>query len=129
MWTEPSAVYSVQISYFPADVGGSLVQLNTTDCQWKVGCDLIQLFVFRPTADLSLPVAGLEALYAEYFSRRLRTAVYAAKDIKWLLKAKHVQKVIEVCIQASHPAVCKFIIIIEHADFYGVLWCVVCLFW
>lgn len=71
------------------------------DCHWKVGCDLVQLFVFRPTADLSLPVAGLEALYAEYFSRKLQTAVYAAKDINSLLKAKHVKKVIEVRIQDS----------------------------
>lgn len=88
----------MQISYFPSDVGGSLVQLNRVDCLWKLGCDLVQLFVFHPTADLSLPLDSLESLYAECFSRRLQTAVYAAKDIHQVLRAKQLKKVIEVCI-------------------------------
>jgi hypothetical protein len=66
------------------------------DCLWKLGNDLVQLFVFRPTADLSLPVSSLEALYAEYYSRRLLTAVYAAKDIHQVLRAKALKKVIQV---------------------------------
>ena len=73
-----------------------MVQLNRTDCLWKLGEDLLQLFVFHPTADLSLPLATLEALYAECFSRKLQTAVYSAKDVQQVLRAKHMKKVIHV---------------------------------
>ncbi len=74
-----------------------MVQLNRMDCLWKLGCDLVQLFVFHPTADLTLPVASLESLYAECFSRKLLTAVYAAKDIHQVLRAKQMKKMIQVC--------------------------------
>ena len=87
---------SSQISHFPNDTGASLVQLNRQDCLWKLGEDLLHLFEYQPTATLSLPVSSLEALYAQCFSRRLVLAVYAAKDIHQVLRAKVLKKVIQV---------------------------------
>lgn len=77
-------------------MGTSLVQLNRSDCLRKLGEDLLYLFVHHPTADLSLPVLSLETLYAECYSRKLLTAVYAAKDIQQVLKCKQLKKVIQV---------------------------------
>lgn len=98
--------FTPQISYFPTDTGASLVQLNRMDCLWKLGEDLLQLFVYEPTADLTLPTAGLETLYAECFSRKLHTAIYAAKDIHQVLRAKQLKKVIQVKKVSSYITPC-----------------------
>ena len=77
-------------------MGASTVQLNRADCLWKVGEDLLHLFEYHPTPSLSLPVKSLEALYCQCYSRKLLPAVYAAKDIHQLLRAKILKKVIQV---------------------------------
>ena len=88
----------LQVSAFAGDLGASLVQLNSEDCLWKLGGDLLHLFVYQPTADLSCPVSSLETLYQECYSRKLVPATYSAKSIQQVLKAKHLKTVIQVCV-------------------------------
>ncbi len=57
---------------------------------------MLNLFVHHPTANLTLAVSELESLYLECYSRKLLTAVYAAKDINQVLRAKQLRKVIQV---------------------------------
>lgn len=45
---------------------------------------------------MTLAVSDLESLYAECYSRKLQTAVYAARDINQVLRAKQLKKVIQV---------------------------------
>ena len=75
-----------------------MVQLDSKDCLWKLGEDLLQLFVYRPTCDLTHPVSSLAHLYQECFSRKLVTAVYSAKDLEQVLKSKVLKTVINVSI-------------------------------
>ena len=88
--------YCCQISTFTGDLGASLVQLNCKDCLWKLGGDLLHLFVYRPTSDLSHHISSLETLYQECYSKKLITSVYSAKNIQQVLRAKELKCIIQV---------------------------------
>ena len=85
-----------QISYIPTSVEDSLIQLNRPDCLWKLSRDLLYLFVYHPTADFSMPLNDLLAVYTDCFGQKFVPAVYAAKTFQQLMGGKHMLKVMKV---------------------------------
>ncbi len=85
-----------QISYIPASVGDSMVQLNAPDCVWKLSQDLLYLFVYQPTADFTRPLDELLNVYAKCFHHKLVPAVYQAKTVQQVMKSKQINKFIKV---------------------------------
>ena len=73
-----------------------MIQLNRPDCLWKLSRDLLYLFVYHPTADFTMPLDDLLAVYAECFGRKFVPAVYAAKKFEQLMGGKHMLKVMKV---------------------------------
>ena len=88
----------MQISYIPSSIGDSVVQLNQSDCLWKLGQDLLYLFVYRPTADFMMTVSELVGTYPICYGRTLVPAIYAFKKIALLLASKQVAKIVKVCV-------------------------------
>ncbi len=91
-------LYTGQVSPFPESLGSSMIQLISSECLWKLGEDLLQLFVFRPTHDLSHPLSALPSLYQECFSKKLMTSVYSATSLEQVLRSKVLKKVIHVSL-------------------------------
>ena len=74
----------------------SVIQLNQSDCLWKLSRDLLYLFIYHPTPTFSMPLSDLLTVYAECFGRKLVPAVYAAKKFQQLMGGKHTVKVLKV---------------------------------
>ena len=75
-----------------------MIQLNRTDCLWKLGQDLLYLFVYRPTPELTLPTAHLLTLYQQCYGRKFVPAIYGVKTLEGVIETvKSISKLMTVC--------------------------------
>ena len=91
-----SLSHCFQISYIASSEGDSVIQLNQADCLWKLAQDLLYVFVYHPAADFTMPLTDLQATYDKCHGHSFVSAVYAAKNIQQVLRAKHLTKSFKV---------------------------------